>query len=826
MTRVKTETETVIKRILPYLRRRGYDPETHIDFETAVNLRTRFSRGYVDLLVTHGKSKPQFLIEAKRSGKSLNESDRKQALEYGRELEVPFVVVTNGADVQCLNAVTGQAILWDGKLIGKVPRADQLAKVVRYLRANKHASVVLLAGDDSLPFRPGLPLKQLNAMFAKCHNQIRNIEKNEEHAFADFSKLLFLKLLEERHDEGTFDLGYSYRFHELADRRESDADQVKDAIIKMLDDIGKRGYGDVLGDPLHLKKPKTFHFLVKQLSAVSFEDSGLDSKGAAFEYFVRATLKGKRLGQYFTPRELVDLMVGMIGRHAVLNSLSAGVPVKVVDPACGTGGFLVFMMKSALAELDERTARRSLTRAASARIRARLMNEVFFGADANPGVASAAKMNMIVAGSDGHTNISVEDTLGAAAKTWNFHEPTYDFVVTNPPFGTSEKASLAAKDLARYPVAGTKGQNLFLQRMVLATKPGGRICTVIDEGLLNTGSSAALRRWALCNARLLAVVQLPDDTFKPNKINVKSSVLLLERRDQEIDPTDMDSHPVVFCKLDSLGYLGSGDKVRGFDLDRLRSELDQQLLNYLAPTRKGYHWSAFQVDSLELMSDSGCRWDLKYWEPATRARIESLQARGALPIAQINIIPTRRGKSPAASSYVDEADDHALVVKAGSSITKFGELDISDSDYIEKHVYDAMPDEIKLRKGDVLLASTGEGTLGKACVYTSTKTAIADGHITIIRVDQKQKQISPEFLCDYLRCGFGQEQIARYSTGSTGLIELTPEDVDRIVVDTSLGIKEQRAASARLRTAESRSRKKMDEANRDILQARANFAKG
>lgn len=821
---VKTETETVIKRILPYLRRRGYVPELDIDFETPVKMPSRSSRGYVDLLVTLGKPKPSFVIEAKRSGKVLNESDRNQALAYGKELSVPFVVVTNGADIQCLNTETGQQILWDGKLTAKIPRKEQLAKVMRLMRATKSMTIVPLSDNVGLPFRPGLPLKQLNAIFTRCHNRIRNIEKNEENAFSDFSKILFLKLLEEKYEQGNFDLPYSYRFHELAEKKDSESDQVQTAIVSMIGAIRNLGYGAVLGDSLRLKQPKTFHFLVKELSSVSFEDSGLDSKGAAFEYFVRATLKGKRLGQYFTPRPLVDLMAGMIGRQTIIDSLLSGAKVRVVDPACGTGGFLVITMKMVLSQLDERYAKKNKNRALTAdayeSVRRRIKQEVFFGADANEGVASAAKMNMIVAG-DGHANIRAEDTLSSSSETWSFETPAYDFVLTNPPFGTSEFSSLSANDLSKYPVAATKGQNLFLQRMILATKPGGKVCTVIDDGVLNTESAEPLRRWILRNMRLLAVVSLPEETFKPNKINVKASVLLMERREYEDEPSDPEHHPVVFCRIDSLGYLGSGEPIRGFDFDALRSQLDEQLLDYTNTSRSGQHWSAFQVDSVEILNQSTCRWDLKYWEPGLRDRVRKLRDEGRRAIKDLNVLPTRRGKSPPAASYVDHADGHAIVVKAGSCISKFGELDVADADYIEKFVYDEMPDEIKLRRGDVLIASTGEGTLGKCCVYTLDAPAIADGHITIVRVDPKQ--MLPEFLCDYLRCGFGHQQILSYATGSTGLIELTPEDVNNIMIDGPTQKAQQRAMSRRLRKAEQNYRAQVEAAGQTLEGARAEF---
>ena len=106
-------------------------------------------------------------------------------------------------------------------------------------------------------------------------------------------------------------------------------------------------YGEVLSVAIHLRAAKTFSYIVNQLARVSFYDSSLNSKGASFEYFVRATLKGKRLGQYFTPRQVVRLMSTLVGRAKIYNSVRSGTPTKVLDPACGTGGFFVYVMQDA-----------------------------------------------------------------------------------------------------------------------------------------------------------------------------------------------------------------------------------------------------------------------------------------------------------------------------------------------------------------------------------------------------------------------------------------------------------------------------------------------
>src|ERR1035441_181300 len=115
----------------------------------------------------------------------------------------------------------------------------------------------------------------------------------------------------------------------------------------------------------------------------------------------------------------------------------------------------------------------------------------------------------------------------------------------------------------------------------------------------------------------------------------------------------------------------------------------------------------------------------------------------------------RGGRSPSSSLYVDEADGYAVVIKAGSSVSRYGQLQLEGADWIEKATFDDIPDSVKLQKGDVLISSSGYGTMGKTTVYDLDYEAIADSHVTIIRPDPEV--IDPYFLADYLRVGFGHD---------------------------------------------------------------------
>jgi type I restriction enzyme M protein len=814
---LSSETDTVVKKVVPYLLRRGYDLDQDIDFEIPTVRAERLAKGYVDLLVSIPGTKPAFLIEAKRSGKKLADRDRLQALSYGKGHKVRFVVLTNGNDIRCFNTETGESISWDGRATQKIPTKEQLKTVLTFLKKHKDASVVPLGTDYSMPFRPGLSPKQLNQLFFRCHSDIRRIEKTEEKAFQDFSKILFLKLLEEKYDSEGKDLNslYTYRFHELAELPDTKADQVRDAIKKMLETLVAKGYGDVLLEPITLKNPRAYQVLVGRVASVSFMDSSFDSKGAAFEYYVRATLKGKKLGQYFTPRPVIHLMSVLIGREKIARSLMAGQDIRVIDPACGTGGFLVYLMKENSAVIERAVKKDDISSKAGKALEGKLKLQTFFGADANDSVASAAKMNMIIAG-DGHTNIKAEDSLALSSTIWAVTNPIADIIITNPPFGTSEGDSLTTADLKQFTIAASKGQLLFVQKMVQAVIKGdGEICTVIDEGVLNTDSAADLRKWLLRCCHLLTVVRLPEVTFKPNKINVKSSVLYLKRLTEE-DVDQEAKYDVTFLDIKDRG---SGDPIRGFDEPAVMAEIEKHVKSGNPKPGEGRYWSAFKVNIGDIYSDPTSRLDLKYWEPQVRSAIGSLKGRGSPSLNSLATVEIRRGRSPSADTYVDEADGYALVVKAGTNISKYGGL-VETGDFIEKQVYEDMP-EVHLQDGDILFASTGTGTLGKCCVFRSKKPAVADGHVTIIRMNQEK--ISPEYICDYLRLGFGATQIQRLFTGSTGLIEITPDQVSSILVELVPSIAQQRKVSKTLRKIESGYLRAIDVAEKEFEEKRREF---
>ncbi len=510
-------------------------------------------------------------------------------------------------------------------------------------------------------------------------------------------------------------------------------------------------------------------------------------------------------------------MLGLGHWEQIVNSLAAGGDFKVLDPACGTGGFLVLPMNQCIEEIDARLKNKLIHKSTADSLKTRVKEDVFYGIDAHDGVACSAKMNMIIAG-DGYNNIRCDDSPNVAKLIPPYRKTNGEIcndgmahlILTNPPFGTSEAESLTEENARHYAVSSTRGQSLFIQLMIRSTYADSLIVTVIDEGVLNTASYTSLRRHILETCRVEAVLELPDETFKPNKINVKSSALVLRRRNEpDVDLTD--SYPIAFISVASLGYEGSGEEIRGFNLPRLIAEVVGIEPGKLKEDRlaEGYHWSAFRIPSKTVVADRSHRLDGRFWHPAVRTPVNRLKNMPDVKtIKKLNTIETKRGKSPPVAEYVSAREGFALVVKSGSNISKTGEL-IVDGDYIEQSTYqEYIEKKLILQDGDILLASTGDGTLGKCCVYRNkdehgeTRPGIPEGHVTVIRVDQSE--VYPEYLCDYLRKGFGHDQLYRIFTGSTGMVEVAPDEVNEVLIPALPSLGEQKRVSKRLRQSEKR----------------------
>jgi type I restriction enzyme M protein len=282
--------------------------------------------------------------------------------------------------------------------------------------------------------------------------------------------------------------------------------------------------------------PESLVAVASAFQTKRFFDADLDVIDAAFEYMINPEQKGDK-GQFFTPRPVVKMCVKMLNPKA---------RELVLDPACGPGGFLIHTLNWVFERELKPHFKKDLSKHKSDYASTRL-----FALDFDSRLTRVAKAMMIIAG-DGRSNVyrvnslddrewrGRQDGLVAAVPDGQF-----DIVETNPPFAgnVSQPEILGGYDLAykgdhtKYKRVGQMSRDvLFIERCLRFLKPGGRMAIVLPQGNLNNAEAQYIREWIVTRARILAVVGLHVNTFKPFT-GTKTSVLFLQKLTKNQDPS-------------------------------------------------------------------------------------------------------------------------------------------------------------------------------------------------------------------------------------------------------------------------------------------------
>lgn len=521
---------------------------------------------------------PVLVVECKTDSIEIQERDYYQGESYTRATGCEFFVATNARHTAIFKLVPG--LPGEFVAINEIPRASDWGDAKRL----KEIREALRAFNR----------KEFQDLLLVCHNILRDVHKMDPgRAFDTISKILFIKMYVERSGlHGTFTTEYLDR--RAASRMPNDP-LVHDGLFELTKDYYKADDLFTAADKLEVSEA-TFRRIVKQLERFDLSKTGDDIKGLAFEKFLGTTFRGE-LGQFFTPRPVVEFMVDL------LNPQEGEL---ICDPAAGSGGFLIRAFEHVRAQIvadiqrqkDEERARiealglpqdeeERQIEAAFARLNQQLLPsgddnkpidtrvgqlawQCIYGTDAEPRAARTAKMNMIMHG-DGHGGIHYHDGL---LDINGIFDSRFDLVLTNPPFGSNvgsdqkvggtdetrvpndpaylyrcrarygndwEQAHqrLLQAAVARTPILdlfeiGTGKNNrptelIFVERCLNLLKPGGRMGIVLPDGNLNNPSLAWLRRWAEGKAKLMAVVSLPEETFRSSNATVKASLVFLRR---------------------------------------------------------------------------------------------------------------------------------------------------------------------------------------------------------------------------------------------------------------------------------------------------------
>lgn len=375
---------------------------------------------------------------------------------------------------------------------------------------------------------------ELTKIFIQSHQALwGGGQRNPSVAFDELDKLIFCKIWDEKHPRK---IGQPYDFQIFRD--EDPEDLLKR--IKKIYAVGEKEAPEVFKDGITLSAQETLT-IVKYFQRINLNKTDLDSKGKAFETFMGSYFRGD-FGQYFTPRPIVKFIV---------DSLPITHKSRVLDTSCGSGGFLLYALDKVREQAnefydpikDEKDHYKYWHDFAEKNL---------FGIEINDQIARTAKMNMIIH-DDGHTNVIASDgllsDLEMQAKSGNkeFKYNSFDFIITNPPFGSSikqtEKAYMHQYNLAIKEVdwlnTTTIGKTalrdsqstevLFLEQCHKFLTEHGYLAVVIPDGILTNSSLQYVRDNIEEMYRIVAVVSMPQTAFSATGAGVKSSVLFLRK---------------------------------------------------------------------------------------------------------------------------------------------------------------------------------------------------------------------------------------------------------------------------------------------------------
>ena len=442
-----------------------------------------------------------------------------------------------------------------------------------------------------------------------------------------------------------------------------------------------------------------------------------------------------------------------------------------------------------------------------------LANKSLVGIDWEQRAARTCKMNMILHG-DGHAGVYQANALDifelaeTVTERQRFYpeapdvrEGEFDIVITNPPFGARDSTSSI---LDQYELGDSKSQKrevLLLERQIRLLRPGGRLFTVIPEGILSNKRDLRIRRFIFEHCVVKAVIRLPQDAFKMSEGAACTSLLYAVKKHTR-NPSDDIQGDIFFARAEFIGVTQTGKAIHENDLPAIRD-------NYrrfsdgtwdgieMEPTTDGGMevireqplendlWLEPTVNRTSLLYDRLCyvvrnpkienRFSYTYFHPEYYRILDALRA---MPYDLVNLRDLCTDGFPSRGRKPSEESVEGLPVLKVRNVTGRGiDLDSDfapDTDEIRRESAKA---SIKL--DDILVTSTGEGSIGRVDRYPFVDLAIADGHISIVRL---RPDVNVQYLVEFMRSEYGQIQMLRFVSGSTGQTELLIEHLRGVYI--------------------------------------------
>lgn len=460
------------------------------------------------------------------------------------------------------------------------PKYEQLKNLIdaKSIVSSSVGPTLASSGDFTL-IRP--TSEKARQLFAQCHKAIWKAEIcSPSPAFMAFVKVMFIKLWADKRLR--FDVASQEMFKGEKKEIKVPSTSVvfsvdwiesreKDGVKNPLDVILFERLREDIEQEIQEKKKKrifnkderiglradTIKDVVRRLQHYDMFGIDEDLNGRLFETFLSATMRGRELGQFFTPRSVVHMMTSLAMLKADRNHQD-----RVIDACCGSGGFLI----EALTVMRNQVRfNQSISDGEKSELIDTISNNCLYGIDAgkDPPLARIARINMYLHG-DGGSRIYYADSLDKVLEIPDqvdpedsqnikelrnmFHEgESFDYALTNPPFSMTKeaKSDTERKILEQYQIArktdgGTlrpslRSSVMFVERYYDLLKPGGVLITVIDDTILASGDFDWFRDYVRSRFLIRGIISLPGNAFRRAGSRVKTSVLILEKKKKQKD---------------------------------------------------------------------------------------------------------------------------------------------------------------------------------------------------------------------------------------------------------------------------------------------------
>lgn len=585
--------QNIEKRLV---REHKYDRK-QIEVEFTIKMGSRKKRADIVIFpngVPHRQEFAKIIIECK--SEKIEPTNKNEGVEQlksymAASTNCEWGMWTNGKVKSVYRKITvpGNPIMWEEP--NDIPSKDGSIEEIDRPSRDK----LKRATEDNLLFT-----------FKTCHNHIYvNDGLQKQPAFFEFLKVIFCKIVDEKNVPAPLEFFASSREKAIPDGQLT----VQKRISKIFAKVKSR-YPVIFdkNDEINLK-PRSLAYIVSELQKYYLLETDIDVKGKAYEELVGSNLRGDR-GEFFTPRNVVKMAITML-RASPYDSY--------LDPACGTGGFLVMAMNAVInnlrMQMSDSIGKKPIewndTEKVSFRDKIQdIAKTHFFGFDINPDLVKATKMNMVM-NNDGSGNVLNNDSLlpphewsddvkNTLCERFGLERGSirgpkdlalFDVVVTNPPFGTKlpikDQVILEQFDLGHIWERSEKGtlqmtdrlmssrapEVLFIERCIQFLKPGGKLSIVLPNSILSAPGIeyASVRKWILEKCNVIASVDLSPDAFQPNNGTSTSVLFLRKKSEQQIQKELLsgfiEDYNVFFAVVDKVGHDKRGTPVFKRDLD-------------------------------------------------------------------------------------------------------------------------------------------------------------------------------------------------------------------------------------------------------------------